>query len=102
METGRISEGADGSSGPFSSGSDNGESGQFLIENHIAYQGSENHPSLVPERGFSLRFSRDLRGWNRTAPKARKRPPKRVRKSRRKPPLQGPNTTACMIRPGSN
>src|ERR1700712_3139178 len=62
METGRISEGAGGSPGLFSSGSDNGGSGQFSREDHIAYRGSNNHPGAPQPSGFSLRFFMDLPG----------------------------------------
>src|SRR5882757_6186834 len=62
METGRISEGAGGSPGLLSSGSDKGESGQFSTENHIAHRGSDHHPKAVWPRCFSLRFFMDLPG----------------------------------------
>src|ERR1700709_1090857 len=62
METGRISEGAGGSPGLLSSGSDKGESGQFSAENHIAHQGSDNHPTALWPGCFSLRFFMDLPG----------------------------------------
>src|SRR6266403_1599909 len=62
METGRISEGPGGSPGLESSGSDKGEIRSVLASNHIAHRGLQNHPKRALMSGFSLRFSRDLRG----------------------------------------
>src|ERR1700730_7648649 len=78
METGRMSEGTGGSPGSLSSGSDKGKSGRFFVRNHIAHRGPLNHPIVTAESGFSLRFSRDLRGprrpRERTRDEGRRRP----------------------------
>src|SRR4029453_9494740 len=104
METGRISEGAGGSPGLLSSGSDKGESGQFSAENHIAHRGSDNHPEAGWESRFSVRFFMDL-------PESPGCPgglaaggisgsEKRVRKRLFQRHPYWPKTTAYMIRPG--
>src|SRR5258705_12248718 len=59
MDTGRISEGAGGSPGFVSSGSDKGEIRSILGPNHIAYRGPPNHPLTgLPDRFFSSFFQR--------------------------------------------
>src|SRR6266849_5098119 len=59
MDTGRISEGAGGSPGFVSSGSDKGEIRSILGPNHIAYRGPPNHPQTgLPDRFFSSFFQR--------------------------------------------
>src|ERR1700687_4779101 len=70
MDTGRISEGAGGSPGLVSSGSDKGEIRSVLAGNHIAYRGPPNHPYPVRATGFSLRFSTDLQGAWRSPPQS--------------------------------
>jgi hypothetical protein len=54
--------GSGGSPGLLFSESDNGKSGQFSAENHIAHRGSENHPEAGWGGGFSARFFMYLRG----------------------------------------
>src|SRR5712675_3541108 len=59
MDTGRISEGAGGSPGFVSSGSDKGGIRSILGPNHIAYRGPPNHPQTgLPDRFFSSFFQR--------------------------------------------
>src|SRR6185437_4543361 len=62
METGRISEGADGSSGSLSSGSDNGESGQFRIDNSYSVSGALKPPLAGSKKGFFPSFFQRLTG----------------------------------------
>jgi hypothetical protein len=62
MDTGRISDGAGGSPGLVSSGSDKGKIRSILVENHIAHHGLQNHPKATPVNGIFLRFSSNLGG----------------------------------------
>ena len=62
METGRISEGPDGSPGLSSSVSAKGESGQFLAGNHIAYRGSGSPPRPGSGARFFPSFFHRLTG----------------------------------------
>jgi hypothetical protein len=62
MDTGRISDGAGGSPGLVSSGSDKGKIRSILVGNHIAHHGLQNHPKAIPANGFFLRFSSNLGG----------------------------------------
>src|SRR5438309_7076621 len=78
METGRISDGAGGSPGVVSSGSDKGENPVGFVRNHIAHRRPKNHPGRVLATAFSLRFYKYL------------------------PAIQGPKITACMMRPGTS
>src|SRR5260370_37000762 len=108
MDTGRISEGAGGSPGFVSLGSDKGEIRSILGPNHIAYRGPPNHPQTgLTERFFSSFFQRLTRpsapsteAGKPTVLKAEKRLAwgARFSKSNR----YWPNTTLLMIRPGTS
>src|SRR6185437_8850274 len=102
METGRISEGADGSSGPLSSGSANGESGQFRIDNSYSVSGALKPPLAGSKKGFFPSFFQRLTGPEPACAKALKTGSETGLKIVSKTALQGPKTTVCMIRPGSS
>src|SRR5258705_8485483 len=108
MDTGRISEGAGGSPGFVSSGSDKGEIRSILGPNHIAYRGPPNHPLTgLPERIFSSFFQR-LTSPSALSAAAAKPPLFEAEKRLAWGPRFSqsnrylPNTTLCMIRPGTS